>query len=292
MFFWILTGLWSGGYVALVNFILQRYAHTNVLGIGEKAYWLIPIWLLGVWYIFRLNKKRHAKKIVQQAVADHPFVPAKGFVPHAMPSQGKSSTFMPLTATTPVNTGTPSAPSVDTVPVPTSAAQNNPSSNLEVSAVEEISKLAEEKGLTPFPHVLLQNIMIPLTVSSDVQALLFKFLSVPGSWVVESREQLSDILWKNKEQSLPVLKELFQSREILSTMEPEAQVQMVLVMLDGTIENLADIQENLEKEGCYIVCLKHNENNNLISVSELLDKLFTEPIPPLENEEKTNVTPV
>lgn len=283
--FLIVLLLWTAGVAYGAFEIARKFFAINLLSADKLNdwVWVAPVWLLGVIFFGILFKKKKSKKIIQQAVADHPFVPVKGFVPHAMPSQGKSMSFSPQITNAPAQ-NTASVPPAPTVSTPFTA-PNTAQNNLESQAVQEITRLAEAKGLTAFPHVLLENVMLPLTVSSDVKALLFKFVSSSGVWHVDEKEDLAESLWTNQGRSLLLTKELLQAKKTLLQMEPSAEAIPVVMLLDGSLENEVQVQDYLRKFDAEIVCLNRKENSQLMTISELLDKVFTEPVSSQEGEE-------
>ena len=294
MFKLIVMLVWTGGYFYGANWLFIRLGGAPLFspGQGNKILMTLPIWLIGVFMFGRLFKRKHSEKLVQQAVTDHPFVPVKGFVPHAMPSQGKSSIFTP----TPTPVASPAVSTPDSVQsavpqasVPSSEPVITPNM-LEKQAVDTITKMAEEKNLTPFPHVLLQNIMIPLTVSADIKAILMNFLSLPGTWQVEEKENLAESIWTNGATSVPMLKKVIEGRRILSEMEPDAEVVSALVLVDGEINQEEHIKEYLEKENIKLVRLNSKENSTLKTISQLFDEEFIpQPEEEIEGEEVENV---
>lgn len=275
MFFWILSSLWTGTCV-LVYVMPQK---TGLFGLDKYQFlWLLPVWAMGEVSMFHWFKRRKSEKIVQQAVSDHPFVPVKGFVPQAMPSQGKSMMYIPTPAVSAPMTQNPSFNEDLQIQSSKEAIvaeeQSSATLELEKQAVETITKLAEAKGLTAFPHVLLENVMIPLTVSADIKALLITFLSYSGSWKVEMKGPVSETVWTNAIASTPLLKKVLAAKENLLKMESEAEVIPVIVLLDGQIEQEQQVKEFMDKNNMRLVRLNVQENSSLPDVSQLLDKEF------------------
>lgn len=232
----------------------------------------IPVWLLGVYLICHFLRPKITPKVIQQATAAHPFIPA--YTPVAMPSQGKSA----------VLSEPPSAVESD------QPAQNNeqtewvPKDNSEAEALDLITKIAEENNLTPFPHVLLENELIPITISSDVDACLIKVLATEGMWQVAMTEPLEQSVWSNNTQTKTVLKEIVLGKGILSKMEPESNVIPVVVLAKGGIANKEMVIPWLSQRGIEVVTLPGNPQEGLLELQDVLNKYFVQS----ENQEEVN----
>ena len=122
----------------------------------------IPLWLIGIYFVTKLfrNKKQ---TIIRQATASHPFIPA--YTPSQMPSQGKSAqlepTPMPVVQTQEI-TSQFNANEMQVTPSAKTETKMDyvPKHQGEADALEKIETLAQEFGLTAFPHVLLENQLI------------------------------------------------------------------------------------------------------------------------------------
>lgn len=225
----------------------------------------IPIWLIGLFFILRLTKKSDSQQVVRQAAASHPFIPA--YTPANMPSQGKSMAIEPPAQTsTSQNTNTTTNQDAQTDWVP--------KDDNEANALDVITQIAEENGLTPFPHVLLENELIPITISSDVDAFLIKVLAVQGTWSVSMTEPLEQSIWSCNGQSKNVLKEIVLGKGILSKMEPESKVIPVVVLAQGNIENQDTILNWLLQRGVEVVTLPENSQNGIPQLNDILVKYF------------------
>lgn len=226
----------------------------------------IPVWLFGICLIYRLwPSRKSASQVIQNATASHPFIPA--YTPASMPSQGKSAVLE-----------TPSAPSQNNETEGQSAAETDwvPKDAAEAHAIDVISKIAEENGLTPFPHVLLENELIPVTISSDSDACLIKVLAAQGTWQVQMTEPLDQSVWSCNGEAKNVLKEITLGKGILAKMEPNSNVIPVVVLAQGNLENQEATLTWLNQHGVEVVTIPENPQQGLPQLSDILIKYFGE----------------
>ena len=227
----------------------------------------IPVWLIGILVVLRLLRpKIPVANTVQKAMASHPFIPE--YVPSNMPSQGKSVVIEP-----------PPTESPESVSTVSNAEQSEPTEWVpkdtgEAHALEVITQIAEDNGLTPFPHVLLENELIPITISSDIDAFLIKVLAVQGQWQVGMTEPLEQSVWSCNGQTKPVLKEIVLGKSVLAKMEPESTVTPVVVLAKGSLENQNDVLPWLNQHGVEVVALPENQQQGIPQLSEVLLKYF------------------
>lgn len=237
---------------------------------------LIPIWLIGMLVVCRIMRpKIPTAPIIQKATESHPFIPA--YTPASMPSQGKSAVL-----------STPDSGVAESTDKPIDEKQMEwvPKDTAEAQALDVITQIAEDAGLTPFPHVLLENELVPITISSDVDAFLIKVLVGEGMWQVGMTEPLEQSLWSLNGRSKNVLKEIILGKGILSRMEPESKVTPVVVLAQGTLENLDTVLPWLNQRGVEVVTLPENPQQGLPQLSEILEKYFP-PVPEQEQKDET-----
>lgn len=246
----------------------------------------IPVWLIGIYFVTKLfrNKKQ---TIIRQATASHPFIPA--YTPSQMPSQGKSAQLeaTPMPAAQMQETPSqfngegiqPSAPAQDDVKM-----AHVPKHQGEADALEKIETLAQEFGLTAFPHVLLENQLIPITISNDSDALLIKVLADPGIWQVQTTEPLESAIWTNGTINKTALKEIVLGKNILMKMEPDSVVTPVLVLAQGTLANANTIVPWFNQHGIEVVTLSDNKQLDILTLDDIIIKYF----PQEENQEEEN----
>ena len=234
----------------------------------------IPLWVLGLFFIWRLTRKSDTQHVVRQTGASHPFIPA--YTPASMPSQGKSAVVEPVPSAIPVEKAAIDETTNDWVPKDEGEAQ----------ALDEIAKIAEEKGLASFPHVLLEDELIPITVSSDSDALLIKALAVDGVWQAAMTEPLEQAVWSCNGQGKNVLKEIILGKNILAKMEPESRIIPVLVLAQGDLENKDVVLKWLAERGVEVVTLPSNVRDAIPQLSDILGKYFNDVKPEENNEEE------
>ena len=242
----------------------------------------IPVWLIGIYFIMRLF---HSEKqtIIRQATASHPFIPA--YTPTQMPSQGKSVQL----EQTPVVQTQEMSPSFNGNEMQSSTSVQNetkmdyvPKHKGEADALEKISELAQDFDLTAFPHVLLENQLIPITISNDSDALLIKVLADPGIWQASTTEPLENSVWINGNINKTVLKEIVLGKNILMKMEPESTVIPVVVLAQGTLANANIIIPWLNQYGIEVVTLSDNKQLDILTLNDIIIKHF----PQEENQEE------
>ena len=234
----------------------------------------IPIWLIGVLIIWRLLcPKVPTAHVIQKATASHPFIPP--YTPSSMPSQGKSAVLSQEQVSQP-----------EIQPADNEEKQSDwvPKDTVEAHALDVITQMAEENGLTAFPHVLLENELIPITISSDVDAFLIKVLAVPGAWNVSMSEPLEQSLWSCNGQNKAVLKEIIIGKSVLAQMEPESKVIPVVVLAQGFLENRETVMPWLNQRGIEVVTLPENQLSGIPQLSDILIKYFG----PFETKEVQN----
>lgn len=248
----------------------NEYIFCSVLGA------LIPLWLIGILIIWRLLRpKIPTAHVIQKATASHPFIPT--YTPASMPSQGKSA----VLETPPPSTNNEASDDTEQEETQTDWV---PKDAGEAHALEVITQIAEENGLTPFPHVLLENELIPITISSDVDALLIKVLAEQGTWQVSMTEPLEQSNWLCNGQAKNVLKEIILGKGVLSKMEPESKVIPVVVLAQGGLENQDVVLSWLSQRGVEVVSLPENPQQGISQLSDILVKYFGS----LEEEEEEN----
>lgn len=256
----------------------NEYALMTVLAL------LVPLWLIGIFFVCRLTRDKK-QSIVRQATASHPFIPA--YTPMHMPSQGKSAQL----DTTPVSFAATPPPVADSQPMQEQRPNESevkiahvPKHQGEAQALEKISDLAQEFGLTAFPHVLLENQLIPITVSNDSDALLIKVLADPAMWQVPMTEPLENGAWMNNGVSKSVLKEIVLGKNILLKMEPDSVVVPVVVLAQGTLSNSDAVLPWLNQHGVEVVTLADNPQSGIATLDDIIIKYFPEE----ENQEEEN----
>lgn len=250
---------------------------TNEYTLCSVLLLLIPVWIITTLIIYRLirSKQPSVANIVQTTAASQPFIPA--YTPASMPSQGKSAVLEtpPASAEPPLETPSAGLPEkTDWVP----------KDDTEAQALDTITELAEENGLTPFPHVLLENELIPITISSDVDAFLIKVLATDGLWQVGLTEPLEQSVWSCNDQAKTVLKEIILGKGVLSKMEPESQVVPVVVLARGSLEKTEEVLSWLNQKGVEVVTLPENQQPGIPQLSDVLVKYFGQ----FEKQEELN----
>lgn len=261
----------------------NEYALMTVLAL------LVPVWLIGIFFVCRLTRDKK-QSIVRQATASHPFIPA--YTPMHMPSQGKSAqldsatvfqqtqeAYQPQPVVTDTENQMPQQSTVSTTRM-----DYVPKHQGEAQALEKISDLAQEFGLTAFPHVLLENQLIPVTVSNDSDALLIKVLADPTMWQVPMTEPLENGAWMNNGVSKSVLKEIVLGKNILLKMEPDSVVVPVVVLAQGTLSNSDAVLPWLNQHGVEVVTLADNPQSGIATLDDIIIKYFPEE----ENQEEEN----
>lgn len=246
----------------------------------------IPLWLIGIYFVTKLfrNKKQ---TIIRQATASHPFIPA--YTPSQMPSQGKSAqlepTPMPVVQTQEI-TSQFNANEMQVTPSAKTETKMDyvPKHQGEADALEKIETLAQEFGLTAFPHVLLENQLIPITISNDSDALLIKVLADPGIWQVQTTDPLESTIWTNGTINKKALKEIVLGKNILIKMEPDSVVVPVLVLAQGTLANANTIVPWFNQHGIEVVTLSDNKQLDILTLDDIIIKYFPEE----ENQEEEN----
>ena len=246
----------------------------------------IPLWLIGIYFVTKLfrNKKQ---TIIRQATASHPFIPA--YTPSQMPSQGKSAQ-LEATPTPVVQTQEMTSQfNANEMQVTPSAKTETkmdyvPKHQGEADALEKIETLAQEFGLTAFPHVLLENQLIPITISNDSDAFLIKVLADPGIWQVQTTEPLESTIWTNGTINKTALKEIVLGKNILMKMEPDSVVVPVLVLAQGTLANANTIVPWFNQHGIEVVTLSDNKQLDILTLDDIIIKYF----PQEENQEEEN----
>lgn len=299
--------MWSGGYLHFSKVFIKSQWNFEVfnpdhwkmlyenwskinnmndyLFLGCIILW-IPILLIGIYFILHFlgNSKR---SIVRLATASHPFIPA--YTPSQMPSQGKSvqleSTSIPVVQTQAMT----SQFNVNEMQVTPSAKTETkmdyvPKHQGEADALEKIETLAQEFGLTAFPHVLLENQLIPITISNDSDAFLIKVLADPGIWQANITEPLESAIWTNGTINKTALKEIVLGKNILMKMEPDSVVTPVLVLAQGTLANANTIVPWFNQHGIEIVTLSDNKQLDILTLDDIIIKYF----PQEENQEEEN----
>ena len=235
----------------------------------------IPLWLIGIYVIMRLFRSKK-QAIVRQATASHPFIPA--YTPMQMPSQGKSTQL----DVSPTFQNTQQQAIQNSNMQSTTQNQKNvqmdyvPNNQGEAQALEKITELAQEFGLTAFPHVLLENQLVPITISSDSDAFLIKVLAEPGLWQVPMTEPVENGIWINNGQNKVVLKEIVAGKKALINMEPDSVVTPVVVLAQGGLANADTVLPWLNQHGIEVVTLSENQQQGIAKLNDIIVKYFPE----------------
>ena len=159
-------------------------------------------------------------------------------------------------------------------------------------AIKRISDVAKTFEASIFPHVKLENTFTHLVISDDTNALLLKILPQSGTWQVEPNQDPKESVWTLDGQNPQnTLKDIINSTQTLTRLEPDANSFSVVVLANGTLEKPEEVKEFLTNNGIRIATLL--PDNKTIPGIQTWQELLAEFYPPKtkEDENETNNNP-
>lgn len=160
------------------------------------------------------------------------------------------------------------------------------SSNLMGDIVKEITQEANQFDISVFPHVKLENTFTQLVVSDDSTALLLKVLAQPVTWQVSQPLDSMECLWTAEGVPSVSIKDIIQSTQTLSRLEPEANAIAVIILAGGDLEEPQKVKSYLNEHGIQIASFLPDDQKipDIPDWKELLGKFY-----PLKENDENNM---
>lgn len=151
-----------------------------------------------------------------------------------------------------------------------------------------LSDIDQELDMMAFKHVALEGKVIDLVYSSDDVAVLCKLFSDDHTWSVDTTQPIDACIWTNEsgETSQPCATLLAQVAA-LKKMEEEAEIIPTIVMVRGTIQNFAQVQDYLLQNKITLVQYENEKMSEATSLHDLLKEKFS--LFPEDDEENADV---
>ena len=244
---------------------------------------LLGFILVGILGLVIVTKKKKEYHVISKAELPR----QENYRPVPMASQGRIAAPAPVQAP---NNGGFNAPGV--VPVPPAAGTNTSYVSSMSEAIKRISDVAKTFEASIFPHVKLENTFTHLVISDDTNALLLKILPQSGTWHVEPNQDPKESVWTLDGQNPQnTLKDIINSTQTLTRLEPDANSFSVVVLANGTLEKPEEVKEFLTNNGIRIATLL--PDNKTIPGIQTWQELLAEFYPPKtkEDENETNNNP-
>jgi len=139
--------------------------------------------------------------------------------------------------------------------------------------INQIRELGKKYGYDLFENVKLGEIMVPLVLATDEEALLLKFLFQEREWIADENipEDASEPTWFSTEGLItsPFF-ELQPAVQSLQEQEPTSHVRPVVVLCEGSIMNSLALIDTWAQKDCTVATFQNGKAEAISSLEEVL----------------------
>ncbi len=246
---------WQNKYQAFVNYKWQVNTLFDTLLFFAMLLW-IPFWLLGWWYVYKINWKKFKPAPRKKTIARKTFELRENRQIYHMPRK------MPSTVQ-PTRYVAPKLPN-QTEEVVSGAKSHT---NL-VQMIRSIATLAKKYQVEIFQHILLEGHRVPMAISTDARAVLIEIVNKKNvNWSVEFTDDVTQGSWYSEGGVMDKLaQDLMLASASLAKSEPNSEILSAIVVTDGRILNAKQAVEYFKSKGIFLIGF-----NNAEPKSDLLD---------------------
>ena len=255
---------WQNKYQAFVNYKWQVNTLFDTLLFFTMLLW-IPFWLLGWWYVYRINWKKFKPAPRKKTVARKTFELRENrqiyHMPRKMPSTVQTTRYV-----------APKLPN-QTEEVVSGAKSHT---NL-VQMIRSIATLAKKYQVEIFQHILLEGHRVPMAISTDARAVLIEIVNKKNvNWSVEFTDDVLQGSWYSEGGVMDKLaQDLMLASASLAKSEPNSEILSAIVVTDGRILNAKQAVEYFKSKGIFLIGFNNAEpKSDLPDLASFLSAYF------------------